>query len=51
MRFPNPYHAFAVMIVIGQSVPTYAYADAAKIQTAGPIIHLADNLDEEASLG
>jgi hypothetical protein len=51
MRFPNSNYAFAVMIVLGQSVPIYAYADAPNIQTVGPIIHLADNLDEEASLG
>jgi len=33
------------------AVPQHAFADQPNIQTEGPIIHLADNLSEEASLG
>lgn len=51
MRVPNSNYAFAMLIMLGQSLPIYAYAKAPTIQTAGPVIHLADNLDEEASLG
>ena len=32
-------------------LPQALFADAPIIQTVGPIIHLADNLDEEAKLG
>ena len=32
-------------------MPQASLADAPNIQTVGPIIHLADNLDEEANLG
>lgn len=51
MRFPNSKYAFGVVTVMCQIVPIYAYAETPNIKTLGPIIHLADNLDEEASLG
>jgi hypothetical protein len=51
MRFPSSNLAFAALIVLGQSIPFSAHAEAPSLQTDGPVIHLADNLDEEASLG
>lgn len=33
------------------AVPQALFAEAPTIQTVGPVIHLADNLDEEAMLG
>jgi len=36
---------------LGLSVAQPSFADAPNIQTVGPIIHLADNLGEEATLG
>ncbi len=51
MRFPSSNLAFAALIVLGQSIPFSAHAEAPSLQTDGPVIHLADNLNEEASLG
>ena len=51
MRFPNSNFASAALIVLGQSIPFSAHAEAPSLQSDGPVIHLADNLDEEASLG
>ena len=51
MRFPSSNLAFAALIVLGQSIPFSAHAEAPSLQTDGPVIHLADNLDEEASFG
>jgi hypothetical protein len=51
MRFPSSNLAFGALIVLGQSIPFLAHAEAPSLQTDGPVIHLADNLDEEASLG
>jgi hypothetical protein len=51
MRFPSSNLAFAALIVLGQSIPFSAHAEAPSLQTDGHVIHLADNLNEEASLG
>jgi len=51
MRFSSSNLAFAALIVLGQSIPFSAHAEAPSLQTDGPVIHLADNLNEEASLG
>lgn len=40
---------FAVSVTL--ILPQASFAEAPVIQTIGPIIHLADNLDEEAKLG
>ncbi len=40
-----------IAVSLGLSVAHPSFAEAPKIQTVGPIIYLADNLDEEASLG
>lgn len=42
---------FLITTSLGLAVAHPAFAEAPKIQTIGPIIHLADNLNEEASLG
>jgi len=38
-------------VLLGLITPLAALAEDPDIQTAGPIIHLADNLDEQAKLG
>ncbi|WP_394154827.1 hypothetical protein [Loktanella salsilacus] len=40
-----------IVAALGLAAPEMLYAEAPNIQTAGPIIHLADNLGEEAMLG
>ena len=40
-----------VATTLGMSIALPSFAEAPNIQTKGPIIHLADNLNEEASLG
>jgi len=42
---------FLIAATLGLSIAQPSFADAPAIQTDGPIIHLADNLNEEASLG
>ena len=42
---------FLIAATLGLSIAQPSFADAPAIQTVGPIIHLADNLNEEASLG
>jgi len=42
---------FPIVASLGLSVAQSALAQAPEIKTVGPIIYLADNLDEEASLG
>ena len=42
---------FLIVASLGLSVAQSALAQAPEIKTVGPIIYLADNLDEEASLG
>jgi len=51
MRFPSSNLTFAALIVLSQSITFSAHAEAPSLQTDGPVIHLADNLDEDASLG
>ena len=36
---------------LGLTIPQVSFAEAPTIQTVGPVIHLADNLGEEAMLG
>ena len=40
-----------IVASLGLSVAQPLFAEAPEIQTKGPVIYLADNLDEEASLG
>jgi hypothetical protein len=40
-----------VAVTFGLALPQHVYAEAPTIQTKGPVIHLADNLGEEAQLG
>ena len=42
---------FLIAGSLGLSIAQSSFAEAPNIQTNGPVIHLADNLDEEASLG
>lgn len=49
MRTTLTYTVFAATLGLGIAQP--AYAEAPSIQTKGAIIHLADNLQEEAKLG
>ena len=41
----------AIATTLGLAIPQTVLAEAPTIQTVGPVIHLADNLDEEAKLG
>lgn len=41
----------AIATALGLAIPQTVLAEAPTIQTVGPVIHLADNLDEEAKLG
>ncbi len=43
--------AFLIALTFGLSIAQPTFADAPNIQTNGPIIYLADNLGEAASLG
>lgn len=43
--------ASVTVAVLSVAMPQASFAEAPTIQTVGPIIYLADNLDEEASLG
>lgn len=47
----SPIRTAVVAAIAGLILPQGAVADSPNIQTVGPIIHLADNLDEAASLG
>lgn len=49
-RKPSVYAA-VIAASFGVALPQTLLADAPVIQTVGPVIHLADNLDEEAMLG
>jgi len=51
MRTITSPSTFLIAATLGLSIAHPAFADAPNIQTNGPIIHLADNLNEEASLG
>jgi len=43
--------AALVTVSIGLIIPQAMLAESPNIQTVGPVIHLADNLEEEANLG
>ena len=43
--------AYLIATSVCLIIPQTSFADAPNIQTVGPIIHLADNLNEEANLG
>ena len=51
MRIIASASTLLIATTLGLSIAQPSFADAPNIQTNGPIIHLADNLNEEASLG
>lgn len=51
MKMPNPIFTSVIAASMSLTLPQMSLADAPNIQTVGPVIHLADNLDEDAMLG
>ncbi|KEJ88871.1 ricin-type beta-trefoil lectin domain protein [Sulfitobacter donghicola] len=51
MTIKTTFSATVMAATIAAALPQASFAEAPQIKTVGPIIHLADNLDEEAKLG
>ncbi|MEO9529174.1 RICIN domain-containing protein [Roseibium sp.] len=51
MKNTTPIYTTMIAALIGLAVPQASFADAPEIKTVGPVIYLADNLEEEAMLG
>lgn len=51
MKKTHSIYATMVFASLGLTIPQSVFAEAPAIKTKGPIIHLADNLQEEAMLG
>lgn len=51
MKTSTPLFTSAIVASLSLILPQASFAEAPTIKTVGPIIHLADNLNEEAKLG
>ena len=51
MTYSTTVYTALIATALGLTIPQVSLAEAPTIQTQGPVIHLADNLGEEAMLG